>query len=44
LPSAGGLEEGRKAENIFMCGKESLFAADDESDDRGGERAIQLKD
>jgi hypothetical protein len=32
LASAGCLEEWRYAEDVFMCGEESLFATDDESD------------
>ena len=32
LSAAGGLEEGRDAEDIFVSGEETLFAADDESD------------
>jgi hypothetical protein len=30
LASAGGLEEGRYTEDVFVSGEEALFAADDE--------------
>lgn len=36
LSAAGGLEEGRYAEDVFVGGEEPLFAADDEGYDGGG--------
>lgn len=40
LAAAGGVEEGRDAEDVFVGGEEALFAADDERDDGRGQGAV----
>jgi hypothetical protein len=39
VAAKGVLEEGRGAEDVFVSGEETLFAADDEGDDGGCEVA-----